>query len=123
MRRTWTIPAVDAGSGVTEIQCLLDDRPAQVLMRGEIDLVAKPALDAALRVLAGHGGTDIVVDLRQATVLSCIGVGFLYALAAQRRERGGAVHVRVSGGSVARILELLNVGEVATIVHELAPPS
>jgi anti-anti-sigma factor len=117
MSRTWTIPGLERGSAVTEINCVLDDDPTQVIMSGEVDLLAKPALDAALQVLAAHPGKDAVIDLHAVTVLSCIGVRFLYAFAQQRRQRGGTVYVQVVPGPVDRILELLGVDEVATIVY------
>jgi anti-anti-sigma factor len=116
MSRTWTVPATD-GSNVTEIHCLLDDDPARVVMVGEIDLLAKPAMDAALALLAEQDSSDVVVDLRAATVLSCVGVGFLYSLALQRGHRGGTVYVKVPAGRVARILELVGAAEAMVILH------
>ncbi|MDQ1645404.1 MAG: hypothetical protein QOJ50_1588 [Cryptosporangiaceae bacterium] len=122
MRRTWTIPGVGRGSGVTEIRCVLDDEPIRVTMRGEVDLLTKPALDDLLALLARRTRADVLVDLRPASLLSCVGVSFLDAAAEQRAPWGGTVYVRVSPGPVTRILELLGVDDLVTIVHTSPDP-
>jgi anti-anti-sigma factor len=121
MSRTWTIPGEEAGSGFTRIHCVLNTKPIRVIMTGEVDLLAKPALDAVLRTIAPRAGADVVVDLRPATVLSCVGVGFVYSLAEQLAQWNGTVYVQVLAGRVARILELLGVDEAVTILYNSMP--
>jgi anti-anti-sigma factor len=122
MLRTWTIPGAAPGSAVTKIHCVLGDDPARIVMRGDVDLLVTPALDAVLQVLAGQPGASAVVDLRPTTILSCAGVRFLYRLADQRARRGGTVDVLVVPGPVARVLEVLGVGEAVFVVRYPAPP-
>jgi anti-anti-sigma factor len=77
-------------------------------LRGEIDLEALPALDAAADD-AVVDGVHVVVDLARVGFLDSSGIHWLTALAVQVRRRGGALVVREPTEAVRRVLEIAGV--------------
>lgn len=100
-----------------------------VALRGDLDLLAGPALGAFVASLVDRGHTSVVFDLAELGFLGAAGIGVIAetaaGLAARRRETGGrlvdgAVTVRSASPFSARMLDASGLGDLVTL--EAADP-
>jgi anti-sigma B factor antagonist len=99
----------------TEVFCRTDTDPLRVVPVGDIDLIARDQLEAALATVAGLPPVDVVVDLGRTTFLDSTGLGFLVRLHKLVAERGRTLCLLHPRGAVARALELSGLDRVLTI--------
>ncbi|MEU9454985.1 STAS domain-containing protein [Streptomyces sp. NPDC048277] len=79
------------------------DGTSVVTLRGEIDLVAVPALSTALDTLTAGAEPDLIVDLRRVSFIDCTGLGILCRARNRVRARHGRLRLVVPGGAVPRL--------------------
>jgi anti-sigma B factor antagonist len=101
--------------------------PPRVVIAGEIDLAATPALDAAVAELEHLRSSDAVLDLRAVTFMSAAGANFVARLADRLARDGGRLYAVAASRAVLRVLELSGVNTVVEVIdvadhraHELA---
>lgn len=89
---------------------------------GEIDLATTPQLLKAIGVAGSrlNGIPVAVVDLREAKFIDAYGARNLVEQALALRQLGGELRIIVPReGPVARVFELLWIGQVFELYHEL----
>jgi anti-sigma B factor antagonist len=109
-----------AGGGALGVQ-ISEPRPGRALLsvRGELDTLTAPELDAALRELqAGSSGTP-VVDLTGVTFLASSGLAVLIQAAQRAEDSGRRVHLVVSSRAVLRPLEVTGSDQLFTLHPDL----
>lgn len=93
-----------------------------VEVRGEVDLATTPRLVEAIGVAGSRldGRPLLVVDLRGIEFIDAYGVRILLEEARAMEGLGGELRLVVPGiGSVARLFELLEVGRMLNLHHDL----
>jgi anti-anti-sigma factor len=80
-----------------------------VVIRGEIDIITSPAMQATLE--AGRG-RDLEVDLSGVTFMDCSGIRVLMLAREQAAEAGGSLTLRAPSQAVCRLLDILHLDEV-----------
>jgi len=97
----------DAEHDATPAVVVQEERTRVVVrLVGEIDLAARPALDAAVDVASGSAFADIVVDLGDAGFIDCSVLAALSRLHEVAAVRGGRVRIVGARRSVASVIEL-----------------
>jgi len=91
------------------------DHPPLVVLEGVIDLATKPSLDGALSELERLNAPDVLVDIRDVTLLTAAGLGFLAVASARCADRGGGLYVGVQPGCAHRALVLTGLDAAMTI--------
>ncbi|WP_316770567.1 STAS domain-containing protein [Streptomyces sasae] len=79
------------------------DGTTVVTLRGELDLLAVPALSAALDALTAGAEPDLIFDLRPVSFVDCTGLGILCRARNRVRARHGRLRLVVPGGAVLRL--------------------
>ncbi|MER5526613.1 STAS domain-containing protein [Streptomyces sp. NPDC002677] len=75
-----------------------------VTLHGEIDLLAVPALSAALDALTADAEPDLVLDLSPVSFIDCTGLSLLCRAHNRVRSRIGRLRLVVPGGGFLRLL-------------------
>ncbi|MEI5525631.1 STAS domain-containing protein [Streptomyces brasiliscabiei] len=73
-------------------------------LHGELDLLAVPALSAALDDLTAVPRPDVVVDLRPVSFIDCSGLGVLCRARNRTRARQGRLRMVTRGSAFRRLL-------------------
>lgn len=73
-----------------------------VAASGELDLHAAPEFDVALHTVLRRGGTRVIVDLLQTSLIDSTALGILTGVYRELRERGGELVVVTSDPAVLR---------------------
>jgi anti-sigma B factor antagonist len=108
------------GGGALGVE-IAQPRPDRALLtvRGELDTLTAPELDAALRELVAGSSGRLVVDLSGVTFLASSGLAVLIQ-AAQRAEDGGRrLHLVVTSRAVLRPLEVTGSDQLFTLHRDL----
>jgi anti-sigma B factor antagonist len=108
------------GGGALGVE-IAQPRPDRALLtvRGELDTLTAPELDAALRELGAGSSGRLVVDLSGVTFLASSGLAVLIQ-AAQRAEDGGRrLHLVVTSRAVLRPLEVTGSDQLFTLHRDL----
>ncbi|MBA2281129.1 MAG: anti-sigma factor antagonist [Acidimicrobiia bacterium] len=84
---------------------------AVVSVRGEIDLLTAPALEALLDSLVDGGHSDVVLDARQVSFIDASGLGVIASAALRLRPAGGVLSVRSPSAIVRRVLDIAAMNE------------
>jgi anti-sigma B factor antagonist len=88
-------------------------------LRGSLDLATSPTVRAALVDATEKGKRHIVVDLTQLEFLDSTGLGALIGAHRRASERGGSFRLIVSGGPIARLLNITGLIRVLAVYHSL----
>lgn len=75
-----------------------------VTLRGELDLLAAPALRARLDMLTAGPCPDLVLDLRPVSFIDCSGLGVLCRVRNRVRARQGRLRLVTDSTSLRRVL-------------------
>ncbi|MFJ8114186.1 STAS domain-containing protein [Streptomyces sp. NPDC096132] len=75
-----------------------------VILQGEIDLLAVPALTAQLDTLTAGPGPDLVLDLRAVSFIDCAGLGVLCRTLERTRTRHGRLRLVTDSARFRRVL-------------------
>ncbi|MFJ7049341.1 STAS domain-containing protein [Streptomyces sp. NPDC101112] len=92
-----------------------------VTLRGEIDVVAAPALAARLDALTSRPHPDLVLDLRPVDFIDCSGLGVLCRARNRARDRHGRLRLVTDDSRFLRLLRctgLTGVFEVRSRLPE-----
>jgi anti-sigma B factor antagonist len=89
-----------------------DAQTARIGLTGEIDLSASPELFVHTTTLLGNEAlTTIVVDLSDASFIDATGIGAIIFLKTRAEAAGRTVRVVGAHGQIARVFELLHLGD------------
>lgn len=94
---------------------IADPEPGQVVLhlRGDLDLASVDELQAAVRgALDGHGGANLVLDLRELRFVDSSGVRVVLDLRGERLAAGGRLVLRAAGPAVRRVLSLMALDQL-----------
>ncbi|NEE05397.1 STAS domain-containing protein [Streptomyces sp. SID7499] len=75
-----------------------------VTLRGELDLLAAPALRARLDMLTAGPCPDLVLDLRPVSFIDCTGLGVLCRVRNRVGARQGRLRLVTDSASLRRVL-------------------
>ncbi|WP_438817934.1 STAS domain-containing protein [Streptomyces massasporeus] len=75
-----------------------------VTLRGELDLLAAPALRARLDMLTAGPCPDLVLDLRPVSFIDCTGLGVLCRVRNRVSARQGRLRLVTDSTSLRRVL-------------------
>jgi anti-anti-sigma factor len=82
----------------------------EIVLRGEIDLAARPALDDALQTALGVDGVgDVAIDLRAVTFADSSAVAWLLTADRRIRSRGGQMTLVACSAPVRDLLRLTGI--------------
>jgi len=90
----------------------IDRTEAGVALRGEIDLLRRPALLAALDAAIADTDGPFVVDLTEVDFLDSSGLGVLLHTRDRLRRANREMTVQSASGPVRRLLELAGLEEL-----------
>jgi anti-anti-sigma factor len=93
------------------------DGHAVVRVRGEVDLVARPELTAALND-ALDKSPELVVDLSETTFFDASGLAAIVTAYERAKRRGGAVSVRSPSVMTRRVLEITGVDRLVAVEND-----
>jgi anti-anti-sigma factor len=113
----------DAEHDATPAVVVQEERTRVVVrLVGEIDLAARPALDAAVELAAGSTCTDIVVDLGETRFIDCSVLAALGRLQEAAGARGGRVRIVGARRSVASVIELGGMTPLLSLDEDVPQP-
>ncbi|GAQ60424.1 STAS domain-containing protein [Streptomyces scabiei] len=88
-------------------------------LHGELDLLAVPALSAALDALTAVPRPDVVVDLRPVSFVDCSGLGVLCRAHNRTRARKGRLRLVTRGSACRRLLRCTGLTGVFDLYSDL----
>ncbi len=89
---------------------------------GELDLATVAVLrDALLKVVSGHPGSVVAVDLDGVTALDDTALGIMMGGAARAREHGGDLVLVCSSDRLRRRFELTGLARAIEVRERLTP--
>ncbi len=88
-------------------------------LRGSLDLATSGNLRESLAKAAQEGHHDLVVDLAQVDFLDSTGLGALIGAHRRALESGGQVRLIVTGGPIARLLNITGLVRVFAVYSSL----
>jgi anti-sigma B factor antagonist len=77
------------------------------------------SVESTLKKLIEGGVRKLVLDFSELKLIDSSGIGVLVVCSAQIRERGGMLRIACPPGTVAHVLELVNLGQVVQIDSDL----
>jgi anti-sigma B factor antagonist len=83
-----------------------------VLLRGECDIAAEPALRAAIDAAFAEGATSLLFDLEEATFLDSSALGAFLSARRRATQAGGTVTLLCSAPPMLRLLTLLELHRI-----------
>src|SRR4051812_1634902 len=101
-----------------ELEIVEDDLPGgmrRVSLRGELDMIGAPEVEARLRELA-HAGTDVRLDLSGLTFMDSTGVRVLFGAAKEADGERPKLEIVRPQGEVWRVIELTGLQRVLPFV-------
>ncbi|MCX3290591.1 STAS domain-containing protein [Streptomyces sp. NEAU-H22] len=90
-----------------------------VALRGELDLLAAPALRARLDVLTAGPCPDLVLDLRPVSFVDCSGLGVLCRARNRVRARHGRLRLVTGSASLRRVLRHAGMAGVFELLDRM----
>jgi anti-anti-sigma factor len=102
------------------VELVRSDHTARVVLRGDIDLAATPALNAALS--EAMAGQRVIVDLSRTSFIDSTGIGALVMASRAATDAGTSLTVVPGPAKVMNILRLSGVDEFLTFADG-DPPS
>ena len=105
-------PPADRPTTALAVDVVTDEgNPAEVRLRGEIDIVTLPTLEDALRAMMGRGSGDVVVDMADVEFIGVAGLESLCSHARELRRRGHRLVLSSPSSLTRRVIEVLGVEE------------
>ncbi|MDW8804553.1 STAS domain-containing protein [Streptomyces scabiei] len=95
------------------------DGSTVLTLHGELDLLAVPALSAALDALTAVPRPDVVVDLRPVSFVDCSGLGVLCRAYNRTRARKGRLRLVTRGSAFRRLLRCTGLTGVFDLYSDL----
>jgi anti-sigma B factor antagonist len=89
-----------------------DPPTATVILDGEIDIAAAPAIRRFLMAATSGGDVHLAVDMSGVTFIDAAGIGVLVAAANRARETGGSVSLLAPSPQVRRVLGVLHLDAI-----------
>lgn len=102
-----------------EITKQLDQEPAVVAVRGEIDLSSAPELRSSLLEQAAAGRATLVLDLSGVTFIDSTGLSVLLSGMKRLREAGGDLLLVIENPQILRIFEITGLTGLFRILPDL----
>lgn len=96
-----------------------DGTTAVVELRGEIDILTVPPLEARLDALTAGPRPDVVLDLRPVFFIDCTGLGLLCRTRNRVLARGGRLRLVSDSASFPRILRGTGLAGAFELCSEL----
>jgi anti-anti-sigma factor len=88
----------------------------RLLLRGELDMIGTPEVEARLSELA-RAGTDVRLDLSELTFMDSTGVRLLFAATTDRGDADPKLEIVRPTGDVWRVIELTGLQRVLPFVE------
>jgi anti-sigma B factor antagonist len=108
--------------GIFEIERIDDTRCARLVLRGELDLYAAPALDDAVVTLEGEKWPVLFLDLRELEFIDSAGLRLVMRTHARAKQDGRRLILIRGGENVERVLELTGLtGELEVVDEPFVP--
>ncbi|WP_217184754.1 STAS domain-containing protein [Streptomyces sp. AC495_CC817] len=95
------------------------DGSTVVTLHGELDLLAVPALSAALDALTSVSRPDLVLDLRSVSFVDCSGLGVLCRAKSRIRARHGRLRLVTRAGAFRRLLRCTGLSDAFEVHPDL----
>jgi len=73
------------------------------------------SVESTLKRLIDGGVRKLILNFSDLKLIDSSGIGVLVVCSAQIRQAGGMLRIAVPAGSVAHVLELVNIGQVVPI--------
>lgn len=89
-----------------------DDRPATVVVRGELDLASAPELRSRLAQMTSERPAVLVVDLSETTFVDSSGLGAIAVGLRAQREHGHTLTVTGCTEALRRVFEISGLGSL-----------
>lgn len=97
-------------------------RPPELKLLGEIDVVTLPVLDKSLSAMVDGNTGDVVVDLADVHFIGVAGLETLCHHARLLRQRGDRLVVSSPSALTRRVIDILGVAELLLLSAEEAQP-
>jgi len=91
-----------------------------VVLQGEVDLAAAPALREQIDSILASGQSTIVIDLLDATFLDSTALGVLVGGLEECRDAGGELHLIVVEPRILKVLQITGLADSFPI-HSTRP--
>jgi anti-sigma B factor antagonist len=91
----------------------------RLVVEGELDIATLPVLTDAVAAVRDEALEHLVVDLRELTFLDSMSIEYLLRLHAKLADTGAELVIVRGPRGVDRLFELMELGQVLTIVDEL----
>jgi anti-sigma B factor antagonist len=85
---------------------------ATVVLGGEIDFSACPAIRRSLMAAISGGNVHLAVDMSGVTFIDAAGIGVLVAAANRAREAGGGLSLLAPSRQVRRLLDVFHLDAI-----------
>ena len=95
---------------------------AAVVLDGEIDIAACPAIRRFLMAAISGGHVHLAVDMSGVTFIDAAGVGVLVAAANRARQAGGGLSLLAPSWPVRRLLAVFPLDATLPIAERLGGP-
>jgi stage II sporulation protein AA (anti-sigma F factor antagonist) len=103
---------MEAGRGAITMTAVSDPPSAVVVLDGEIDVVAAPAVRRLLLAAISGGNVQLAVDVSGVTFIGAAGIGVLVAAANRAREAGGGLWLLAPSRQVRQLLGILRLDAI-----------
>jgi anti-anti-sigma factor len=100
-----------------------DPPSAAVVLDGEIDISACPAIRRFFIAAISGGDVHLAVDMSGVTFIDASGVGVLVAAAGRARQAGGSLSLLAPSWQVRRLLDVFPLDAILPIAERLGGPS
>jgi anti-sigma B factor antagonist len=101
-----------------ELEAIIENPRATLLLAGELDSATVSQLEVALDGIENAGADQIVIDLEQLTFIDSTGLQTLVACERRCNGRGPELVIRRPNGEVARIFALVGLDKVLQITED-----
>jgi anti-sigma B factor antagonist len=92
-----------------------DPPSAAVVLDGEIDISACPAIRRFFMAAISGGDVHLAVDMSGVTFIDASGVGVLVAAAGRARQAGGSLSLLAPSWQVRRLLDVFSLDAILLI--------
>ena len=96
---------------------------AAVVLDGEMDISACPAIRRFLMAAISGGNVQLAVDVSGVAFIDASGIGVLVAAANRARRAGGGLTLLAPSPQVRRLLDILHLDAILPAAEHLAGPS
>ena len=97
------------------------DGAAVVAVRGTVDALTAPQLEAILQKLVEQDRLEIVVDLSGVSFLDSTGLGAMVKALKWVKEKGGSLVVVAADERIVKVFKITGLDDVMSLTAELDP--